>query len=155
VDGDPTILRIARRKARRAGAPVQLDEGMAYALPYPDASFDAVVSTLMFHHLTPDHQARTLAEVRRVLRLGGRLVIADLARPHNHLMHLVRHLPLPLVHWRGHGQHRAADHAQRPSDRMVGLDAVLTADGWRQVAPTEHFMSVLGTIALRTLQRPA
>jgi SAM-dependent methyltransferase len=57
VDGDPTILGIARRKARKAGITAQFDEGMAYALPYPDASFDAAVSTLTFHHLTPDQQA--------------------------------------------------------------------------------------------------
>src|SRR5262245_31407841 len=34
IDGDPVILGIARQKAERAGIPVQLDEGMAYALPY-------------------------------------------------------------------------------------------------------------------------
>src|SRR5215208_58148 len=74
VDGDPTILAIARHKARRAGISVQLDQGMAYALPYADGSFDAVVSTLTFHHLSADQQGRALAEVRRVLRPDGRLV---------------------------------------------------------------------------------
>jgi SAM-dependent methyltransferase len=152
VDGDPTILGIARRKARRAGIAIQLDEGMAYALPYPDGSFDAVVSTLMFHHLNSDQQARTLAEVRRVLRPRGRLVIADLDRPHNHLMRVVRHFPL--LHRRRHGRHGGRDHARGPADRMLGLDALLAAGAWQAVAPTEHFMSMLGTVALRTLLRP-
>jgi SAM-dependent methyltransferase len=125
---------------------------MAYALPYADESFDAVVSTLTFHHLTPDQQARTLAEVRRVLRPGGRLVIADLAEPHNHLMRLVQHLPL--MHRRRHERHGAANHAHGPADRMLGLDALLRTSGWQHAAPTERFMSVLSTIALLTLQRP-
>ena len=150
VDGDPTILGIARRKAQRAGIPVQLDEGMAYALPYADRSFDAVVSTLTFHHLAPDQQERTLAEVRRVLRPGGRLVIADLSRPHNRLMHLVQRL---------HSRLRLHRHHGAPSDghahRMTTLEDRLTANGWRRIAPTERSMSAMGTIVLSGWVCPA
>jgi len=170
VDGDPTILAIARRKARQAGLPVQLDEGLAYALPYADEAFDAVVSTLTFHHLTPDQQVRTLAEVRRVLRPGGRLVIADLAPPHNRRMRLVRHLlgAMRLHGPRDGGQHAhgggpvasAAPSAGAPAGHghahgSVTLDGLLSANGWRTVAPIERWMSALGTIALYTLARPA
>ena len=45
------------------------------ALPFPDATFTAVLCTASFHHY-PDPQ-RALAEMRRVLDRGGRLVIAD------------------------------------------------------------------------------
>ncbi|MGH2602529.1 MAG: class I SAM-dependent methyltransferase, partial [Dehalococcoidia bacterium] len=95
VDGDPKILAIARRKAARERLDVTFDEAMAYDLPYADRSFDAVVSSLVFHHLTPDQQAATLAETLRVLRPGGAFVVADLAPPHNRLMRatpLVRRL---------------------------------------------------------------
>ncbi|HZQ38380.1 MAG TPA: class I SAM-dependent methyltransferase [Dehalococcoidia bacterium] len=177
VDGDPTILSIARRKARRAGIKAQLDEGMAYALPYADASFDAVVSTLTFHHLTPDQQERALNEIRRVLRPGGRLVIADLARPHNRLMRLVErvvtalmrrhgghalpghghdagsgdHRPAPLAHLEGRVCVRAAV-GGRPSH--TALEQLLAAQGWRRGAAVERYMSMMGTVALYALARP-
>ncbi|HEY7294266.1 MAG TPA: class I SAM-dependent methyltransferase [Dehalococcoidia bacterium] len=155
VDGDPTILGIARRKAAQAGIAVQLDEGMAYALPYADGSFDAVVSTLTFHHLTPDQQARALAEVRRVLRPGGRLVIADLAQPHNRLMRLVQRLSLALR--RRHGRHGGAHGEHQPTPpahHAPALAHLLATNGWRHAAPTERYMSAIGTIALDTLLRP-
>lgn len=178
VDGDPTILGIARRKAQRAGIQVQLDEGMAYALPYADGSFDAVVSTLTFHHLTPDQQERALAEVRRVLRPGGRLVIADFSPPHNRLMRLTQHLMIGLR--RRHGGHGAPrhGHGETPSEHIAGsaahvashaqanqranghaagtgvLQHLLTTTGWQNVPPTERYMSAMGTIALYALTRP-
>jgi ubiquinone/menaquinone biosynthesis C-methylase UbiE len=152
LDGDPTILAIARRKARQAGVSVQFDEGMAYALPYEDGAFDAVVSTLAFHHLTADQQERTLAEVQRVLRPGGRLVIADLARPHNGLMRLLGHLSFGLLG--RYCRHGAPHHAQGPSRNVTALENQLTTNGWRSVAPTECYMSVIGTIAVYTLTHP-
>jgi ubiquinone/menaquinone biosynthesis C-methylase UbiE len=149
VDGDPTILAIARGKAQRAGIPAQFDEGMAYALPYTDGWFDAVVSTLTFHHLMPDQQERALAEVRRVLRPDGRLVIADLTRPHNRLMRLVQRLHTRL---RRHGHHGVS--SGDPPRRMTLRADLLTPNGWRSIAPTERYMSAMGTIALSAWARP-
>lgn len=54
---------------------VTLDEGDAAALPYPDGSFDAAVSTQVYEYV-PDVPA-ALAELRRVLRTGGRALILD------------------------------------------------------------------------------
>ncbi|MFI5610075.1 methyltransferase domain-containing protein [Amycolatopsis sp. NPDC051903] len=54
---------------------VSLDEGDATALPYPDGSFDAAVSTQVYEYV-PDVPA-ALAELRRVLRPGGRVLILD------------------------------------------------------------------------------
>ena len=81
IDADPRILEIARRKIARAGAKITLEEGMAFELPYPDWTFDRVVSSLVFHHLTPEDKRRTLAEVWRVLRPGGQLHIVDFGPP--------------------------------------------------------------------------
>jgi ubiquinone/menaquinone biosynthesis C-methylase UbiE len=177
VDGDPTILSIARRKAARAGASVQFDEGMAYALPYADGSFDAVVSTLTFHHLTPDQQERALAEVQRVLRPGGRLVIADLTRRGGRMGLLHRLLSVLMPRHGGHGgahhahgstteehhpspeaHHDAPEHPEAaPPDHMrrtASLARLLSAHDWRIVTPVERFTSVMGTIAVYALTRP-
>ena len=63
LDGDPEVLRRARRKATDAGVEVDFDEGYSTELPYGDSSFDVVLSTLFFHHLTGPDKRRTAAEV--------------------------------------------------------------------------------------------
>jgi ubiquinone/menaquinone biosynthesis C-methylase UbiE len=78
MDPDPKALARARRKTRRAGLDVRLDRGFAQEMPYPDGSFDRVFSSLMFHHLDSTAKDALLAEVRRVLRPGGVLVLADM-----------------------------------------------------------------------------
>ncbi|MEU1414884.1 methyltransferase domain-containing protein [Streptomyces sp. NPDC046994] len=77
LDPDPKALTRAERKARRAGLTVRLDRGFAQELPYGDDSFDRVFSSLMLHHLDSTSKDALLAEVRRVLRPDGRLVLAD------------------------------------------------------------------------------
>jgi SAM-dependent methyltransferase len=77
LDPDPRALTLAARKVRRAGLDVRLDLGFAQELPYPDASFDRVFSSLMLHHLDTESKDALLAEVRRVLRPDGLLVLAD------------------------------------------------------------------------------
>jgi ubiquinone/menaquinone biosynthesis C-methylase UbiE len=86
LDGDPDILTRAAAKAQAAGVNVELLCGMADAIALDDASVDCAVSTLVFHHLAPDTKGRALAEIRRVLRPGGRLVIADYGGPHDPVM---------------------------------------------------------------------
>jgi ubiquinone/menaquinone biosynthesis C-methylase UbiE len=78
LDPDTKALDRARRKAARAGFSVQFDQGYADRLPYPDASFDRVFSSLMFHHLELADKAQMLSEIRRVLKPGGRLELLDL-----------------------------------------------------------------------------
>ncbi len=77
LDPDPAALARARRKAARAGLPVQFDDGFAEQLPYPDASFDHVLSAFMFHHLEPAARRDMLQEAKRVLRPGGSLHLID------------------------------------------------------------------------------
>ena len=77
LDPDPKALARSRRKAERAAVAIQFDQGFANALPYPDASFDRVFSSLMFHHVPQDAKLATLREVRRVLKPGGGLHLLD------------------------------------------------------------------------------
>lgn len=79
MDPDPPALARAARKAARAGVPVRFDRGFADALDYADGTFDRVFSSMMFHHLRRDERSKVLAEVRRVLKPGGRLEFLDLA----------------------------------------------------------------------------
>jgi ubiquinone/menaquinone biosynthesis C-methylase UbiE len=77
IDPDPKALARAQRKAGRETLSVHLDRGFAEELPYSDASFDRVVSALMFHHLGPEEKEKTLEEARRVLKPGGSLHLVD------------------------------------------------------------------------------
>jgi ubiquinone/menaquinone biosynthesis C-methylase UbiE len=77
IDPDPKALARAQRKAWREALSVQLDRGFAEELPYPDASFDRVLSALMFHHLGPEEKVKALDEARRVLKPGGSLHLLD------------------------------------------------------------------------------
>jgi ubiquinone/menaquinone biosynthesis C-methylase UbiE len=85
LDPDPRALARARRKARRAGLDLDLDRGFADQLPYPEASFDRVLSSLMFHHLEADLRLASLREIRRVLRPGGSLHLVDFGGSHRDL----------------------------------------------------------------------
>lgn len=81
VDGDPNILQVARSKFEQKHLNIRLDQGMAYQLPYSDSYFDRVVSSLVFHHLTTENKHRAFAEVLRVLRFEGRMLILDFGPP--------------------------------------------------------------------------
>ncbi|MBI1854448.1 MAG: class I SAM-dependent methyltransferase [Chloroflexi bacterium] len=81
VDGDEEVLAIAKTKAEQARVDIKWDYGLAYNLPYPDRSFDVVVSSLVIHHLTSADKVRAFQEVRRVLRPAGGFYILDFGRP--------------------------------------------------------------------------
>jgi ubiquinone/menaquinone biosynthesis C-methylase UbiE len=80
LDPDPRALARARRKAQRSALSLQLDQGFADELPYPDDAFDRVFSSFMFHHLADADKVTTLGEVRRVLKPGGRLHLMDFVK---------------------------------------------------------------------------
>lgn len=79
VDGDDEALRIARSKSGATG--VEWTEGLAGELPIEDGIADVVTISLLLHHLEPDAKHEALSESRRVLRPGGRLLIADWGKP--------------------------------------------------------------------------
>ena len=72
------MLDIARRRAGELGRPVELRLGDAQALEFEDATFDTVVCTLSLCTIPDDRAA--VAEVRRVLRPGGRFVLLEHVR---------------------------------------------------------------------------
>jgi ubiquinone/menaquinone biosynthesis C-methylase UbiE len=78
VEPDPYMRKKLFPKALAAGVPIEVSAAGAEALPFPDASFDTVVSTLVL--CTVPDQALALGEIRRVLRPGGRLLFIEHVR---------------------------------------------------------------------------
>lgn len=78
AEPDPFMRGKLRRKLGAARVPVEVSEAGAEALPFSDGSFDAVVSTLVL--CTVPDQGVALAEIRRVLRPGGRLLFIEHVR---------------------------------------------------------------------------
>jgi ubiquinone/menaquinone biosynthesis C-methylase UbiE len=76
LDPDPRAL--ARATGKAAGLGIRFDRGYSQALPYPDGSFDRVLSALMLHHLEGEVRIRTAREALRVLRPGGALYLVDI-----------------------------------------------------------------------------
>jgi SAM-dependent methyltransferase len=135
LDGDPRILEIARRKAEAAEIEVEFVEGMAYAPPLADGSFDRALSTLVLHHLTTDEKRRTLNRLRKLLRSGGQFHIADWGPPQNLLMQIAA-LPMRLPG----GADRVATHLR---GQLPGL---IEQAGFDDVQQTGHAMTMFGTL---------
>ena len=134
LDGDPQVLEIARRKAAEAGVEVAWDQGMAYALPYPDGSFDTVVTSLMLHHLTHGSKIRALREVHRVLRPGGSFHVADFGPPRNAIMRSLA---------------KVSELLEETADGVEGrLPGMFQAAGLQGVEETARFVTPLGTLVL-------
>lgn len=81
IDPSADMIAVAREKSARMGLDIDYRVAAIEALPFADATFDVVLSSLMMHHLPEDLKAIGLGEVRRVLKPGGRLLILDLKRP--------------------------------------------------------------------------
>lgn len=81
IDASPEMIVRAQTKARKAGLEVVLENAMAQALPFPDAQFDAVLSTIMLHHLPRKARLQCAVEMRRVLKPDGRVLAVDCGLP--------------------------------------------------------------------------
>jgi ubiquinone/menaquinone biosynthesis C-methylase UbiE len=77
LDASAEMLERARSKARKASMDISFVQGAAERLPFRDDQFDIVLSTVMLHHLPRKIRKESLAEIRRVLKPGGRVVIVD------------------------------------------------------------------------------
>lgn len=79
IDASPEMIARAGKKARKAGVDIVFKNAVVEALPFPDKSFDAVLSTLMLHHLPREAREQCAREIRRVLKPGGRVLAIDFA----------------------------------------------------------------------------
>lgn len=137
VDGDPAMLSQARAKAARSGVTPRFDESLAQALAYEDARFDAVMSSLFFHHLDRVTKLAVLREARRVLRPGGSLHVADWGRAANPLMRLAFH-GIQLL-----------DGYANTADNVEGrLPDLMREAGFSDARETRRYSTVFGTMSL-------
>jgi demethylmenaquinone methyltransferase/2-methoxy-6-polyprenyl-1,4-benzoquinol methylase len=100
IDVSSGMLEIAAQRAREAGLgeSVELEEmGVALLDGEADGSYDAVMSGLCFSELSDDEIAYTLAQILRILRPGGRLLMADEVRPQRRATRIAAALVRPLL----------------------------------------------------------
>lgn len=81
VDPSPEMIGEARKKAVKKKLDIDFRLGVIESIPFPDGTFDVVTSSLMMHHLPHELQLKGMAEIYRVLKPGGRLLIVDTKRP--------------------------------------------------------------------------
>lgn len=137
IDGDSNILKIAADKAQREGLSVQLQQGLANAVPYADAHFDRAMSSLFFHHLTRETKRAAFAELYRVLKPGGELHIADWGKASDPLMR-VAFFGIQLL-----------DGFTTTADNVRGLLPTLIQEaGFSEVTETQRFSTIFGTMSL-------
>ncbi|HLF25577.1 MAG TPA: methyltransferase domain-containing protein [Anaerolineae bacterium] len=140
VDGDPKVLDIGRAKAAKASVGIQLDHGLADQLPYPDQSFDRVLSSLVLHHLTGENKRRAAREVFRVLRPGGELHVVDFGKPHTVWSKLISSLTSRL---------------EEAADNVAGrLPEIFREAGFDLIEETGSHSTVFGSLSFYRARKP-
>jgi ubiquinone/menaquinone biosynthesis C-methylase UbiE len=117
IDASPEMIARANKKAKKAGVDVVFKNALAESLPFPDGQFDAVLSTVMLHHLPKAARHEAVREMRRVLKPGGRLLAVDFVKASGHRRG-------PLAHFHRHGRVDPRDLVALVRDS--GLDVVET-----------------------------
>jgi SAM-dependent methyltransferase len=141
TDIDPHLLSRAARRNR--GARITWKLAPATTLPVDDASADAVVCSLVLHHLDPEPKAAAIAEARRTLRPGGHLHVADWGMPRDPVEGLA-FLGLRLVD----GMAPTRQHA------TGALPALLRGAGFSDVTVHDRFRTAWGALELLSAAAP-
>ena len=92
IDASPEMITRAKAKAAKAGMAIEFRLAVAEALPFADATFDAVLTTTVLHCLPDGARRAGLSEMIRVLRPGGRLLLVDYGGPRQERRSLLAHL---------------------------------------------------------------
>lgn len=139
VDGDLKVLQIAKEKSLVANQNIEWNQGLAHFLPYPDCSFDRVISSLMIHHLTAANKIKAFQEVYRILKPGGEFHLLDFTKPTRWMMRLIS---IPI------GRMEEAD------DNIRGLlPEMLQKAGMSKFTDTHHFYTIFGELAHYQIQK--
>lgn len=131
IDPAPEMIAVARKKAARKRLEIDFRVGVIEALPFSDSSMDVVTSSLMMHHLPENLKVRGLAEIYRILKPGGRLLIADFLRPTESFLH---HLYIAFT--RHHGLRSGVE----------DLQGILKNTGFSQIDQLEEKILTIGFV---------
>jgi ubiquinone/menaquinone biosynthesis C-methylase UbiE len=96
IELSPEMAELGRRRAADLGREIEMTVGDAEALPYPDESFDTVVCTYGLCTIPDD--AAAVREAKRVLRPGGRILLAEHVRSPNRLVRAIQRIAEPFAH---------------------------------------------------------
>jgi ubiquinone/menaquinone biosynthesis C-methylase UbiE len=131
IDGDAKALAVAHAKANKHGVAIDFEEALATRLPFADAHFDRVLSSLMLHHLSHDEKLAALREAHRVLAPGASFHIVDFGAPRT----LVARIATRLIH-----------HDDRMDENLdERIPALLREAGFARALERGHHDSLLGT----------
>ena len=134
VDAASEMINRAAATNNRLRLPVTFQTALAQRLPFPNDTFNAVTCTLALHHIANDGRREAIEEIRRVLRPGGRLLIADVQAPASGL---ARYLARWFV---GHAM------TERPLDQAVDLLQAAGFGGLTRDSTTASWIGlVMGT----------
>jgi ubiquinone/menaquinone biosynthesis C-methylase UbiE len=137
IDADAEILEMAREKAARNNTEITFQKTFSDDLSFPDNSFDRVLSTLFFHHLTLENKLKTFREILRVLKPNGEFHMADFALPRNKTQFVLSKYV------------QIFDGYASTHDNLRGrLKILMEESGFSQVERTGYFKTILGTIRL-------
>jgi len=119
---DPSREAISRAKRLTRLANCTFSKGMAEALDAPDGSYDVVVSSLMIHHLPETLRPQAIREMFRVVRPGGRVLIADFRPPTSRIgRHLIGRVTTPAMK-------NNPVHLLEPMVRETGFEQIRSGD---------------------------
>ncbi|WKZ35017.1 MAG: class I SAM-dependent methyltransferase [Anaerolineales bacterium] len=131
LDGDSQVLDIARQKSR--GMNIQWDEGFASSLPYPDSTFDRVVTSLVIHHLSTAEKRRAFKEIYRILKPQGQLHVLDFGAPHSAFTRFIA---------------KYMRHLEETADNFDGLiPPFMLEAGFRGVKEAQQFVNIFGPLS--------
>ena len=133
---DPKVKKIAEEKLSGAGKSATLCLYDGKIFPFEDDLFDKVFSSLVFHHLDTETKRSSLAEMRRVLKPGGELLVCDFGEAKNSLMRL------------GYGLVQLIDGFETTDDNVKGrLPALISEAEFNSVREDDFINTSLGTFS--------
>ncbi|MCX7586295.1 class I SAM-dependent methyltransferase [Phenylobacterium sp. 58.2.17] len=145
VDPDPNVLALAKRKADEAGLAVEWRQGFGDGLSEvaPDGTVDKIVSSLVFHQCSVEVKQAILSAIRRALKPGGQVAIADYG---------LQRTPLMRVLFRQVQMLDGFDHTQPNADGV--LPGLMSAAGLADVEETRIVPTPTGSISLYSARAP-
>ncbi len=131
VDAAAQMAARANTKSKRGGFAIAFEVAIAQSLPFPDRCFDIALCTLVLHHIPEGARKHAVAEMRRILKPGGRLLVVEMGASRGVWAVLN---PIALLH--GHSANRM----------LREVDSLLRDGGFERVTTGPLGFGVLGYV---------